>query len=818
MSHTTRSSAARRRPGSSDRGSLALVLLLLGALAACNAEPESETPARSLLRLVDEPLASGSSSPLLRSPSSPVEATGALAIDEGFDEAWTERWWILEEGLRPTVNQTVGQPSALDFRRGMVRAVRTHAVGACRDLIVEMRAQPRSAAASPTPPCPLNVAELQNNVLEQEQLSARSLARGSTRVLEAVGEPDAEGFLRFRLAFRAGGRTPMVILILSAHEQDAGDWWIDRITLREMSGLERATFYKQEMDALTTPVGKSEVSGRARLGHGFNELLFAPTPSRLIYTLPSSAGTPVWLSFSFGILSHALGRGDGEPTTFRILRQEGHSGSAATRTVFEETLQPSQRRKGLGPHYRRVELAAVGPQGARLILETEADPSAADPTALAAWGHPVVELREPPSPPSPGLIVISVDTVRADRLGCYGSTKGLSPRIDQLATESARFEETYAQVSFTLPSHATVFSGQYPSIHGMTRQGIQRDRDVTVFLAETGRAAGLRTAAFNGGLQLSEAMSIEAGFEVYHVTDAIRHGRFEEIESWLDSIGEQPFLLFLHTYAAHAYRPPDRFLEAVHEPCPSVLHGKHWLGEDFIMPDLLEEVDRKHLAAVYDASVMFADHQIGTVLDLLRARGLLETTPLLLFSDHGEELFEHGTIGHGKTLFEELVRVPLLLRRAGGDQPGVVRELTELVDLHATCLELLGLEGPDRIQQGRSLLPRLSGTPQPPPVEAFFELLPWRMTALRTPRFKAIVQQQESGLHWQVFDVQQDPGELAPLPEEHPLFVEGRRELRDRREQMRALAEELSGTNPDAELDPDTIRALRAAGYLEDEE
>jgi arylsulfatase A-like enzyme len=301
------------------------------------------------------------------------------------------------------------------------------------------------------------------------------------------------------------------------------------------------------------------------------------------------------------------------------------------------------------------------------------------------------------------VVLVSIDTLRADRLGCYGAERDLTPNLDALATEGAVFERAYAASPWTLPSHASLFASEWPHATGVgTYDEPGHLVPEVVTLAEVLSEAGLSTMGFTGGGYLSEAFGLGRGFDFFG--GQLERSSMAEIVrragSWLETRDEdRPFFLFLHTWEAHQYEPPDTFRERWVRPyrgpltrvdsMPLFLQQNRWQTRG----EPLSDADLRYASDLYDACIASVDHEIGRLFERLRALGLLERTLVVVTSDHGEEFLEHGNTGHGYTLYEENVRVPLLLSHASLTGRRVARPVS-LVDLAPTIAALLGIETP----------------------------------------------------------------------------------------------------------------------------
>ena len=339
----------------------------------------------------------------------------------------------------------------------------------------------------------------------------------------------------------------------------------------------------------------------------------------------------------------------------------------------------------------------------------------------------------------PSVLLITVDTLRADRLGCYGYGRDTTPNLDRLAEESARFTKAYSHAPFTAPSHASLFTSLHIASHGVYAWDEALDSEAAP-MGERFRDAGYRTGAFynHSGLKKTE---ITRGFE------EVQLRYFEEADrtvdaflAWLDG-GEGPFAAWVHLWDVH--RPygfrdwrakflrdkvdrgsltlafaEDRFGEpwdvrvGRNESFYNLHPGKRAqpkrIGDE---TRLLVEGDYRHISDRYDGGVAYADRELGRLFEALRERGVLDDTLLVVTSDHGESLTERDAcyFTHDPFLYEETLRVPLIVRFPGGRFAGRVSdELARGVDVLPTLLEVCDLPGNGR-EQGRSLVPVLAG-------------------------------------------------------------------------------------------------------------
>jgi len=320
--------------------------------------------------------------------------------------------------------------------------------------------------------------------------------------------------------------------------------------------------------------------------------------------------------------------------------------------------------------------------------------------AASAMAGTAASQRPAPQPPKtvlPNVILITLDTTRADRMGFLGSERGLTPNLDALARQSVVFTHAYSQVPLTTASHATILTGTYPQFHQVNDFGVPLAEDLP-YAPYIFRGNGYHTAAFVGSLVLDpetrSAPGFERGFDTY---DAGFHrrspgeDRYEAIErrggevvaralAWLNVHQKGPFFIWVHLYDAHdPYDPP--------EPYKS-----------------------RYASAPYDGEIAYEDSAVGKLLSQLRARGLYDGALIAVMADHGEALGEHGETTHGIFLYDETIRVPLLFKLPGGRSAGTrIESRAGLVDVLPTILEAVGIAIPHDVQ-GESLLGMLKPT------------------------------------------------------------------------------------------------------------
>ncbi len=430
------------------------------------------------------------------------------------------------------------------------------------------------------------------------------------------------------------------------------------------------------------------------------------------------------------------------------LRVEVVSGGDRT-VVFRDRLGPGATPAGCW-HRGEVDLSPFAGGEVRLELRADAGPGADPARSLGLWSNPEI-LSDTGGDPGPSLVLVSVDALRADRLSLYGHDRPTSPSIDRWARQRAAvFEQVVAAAPWTLPAHVSMLTGLDAVRHGVNHDVGDARRPTgpsptaaLEMLAETLRRAGFATAAFTGGGYVHPRYGLAQGFDRY-ASWPDRSDDAAELEvgvdrslEWIARRSDERFFLFLHTYAVHdPYRPWSPHLGRVApehggtfdqvaivtdppDPADGFRQRNRFVVRNRVVGQRpVEDVDLPLVRALYDAGVGHADEQVARLLAGLERIGVRERTVVVLTSDHGESLGEHGRVGH-VDLTDEALLVPLVIEVPGGRGAGVrVAEQVRQVDLAPTLLELLGVQGPAGLD-GVSLTAALDGGPVPAPAEAY---------------------------------------------------------------------------------------------------
>jgi arylsulfatase A-like enzyme/Flp pilus assembly protein TadD len=367
---------------------------------------------------------------------------------------------------------------------------------------------------------------------------------------------------------------------------------------------------------------------------------------------------------------------------------------------------------------------------------------------------------EPPAPQASGpgfnVLLITLDTTRADHLSCYGYREKTTPNIDALARKGTLFEQCGAPAPITLPSHSSIMTGTYPYVHGVRDNLYFQLAEANVTLAETLRENGYATAAHTAAAVVNREYGLAQGFDTYIDAGDVHERRGNVVcdgaIQWLQANAGRRFFMWVHLFDPHApYEPPEPFRKRFEDP--------------------------------YDGEVAFADHQVGRLVDELRRLGLHRNTLLVVTADHGEGLGEHNEQTHQYFIYESTMHVPLILHCP--DQIPAKKRVSaqvRLIDIPPTILAFLGLPIRTGIQ-GRSLVPDVLGrrADSPPPVygESLAGMLAMDLAPLRYLR--------DDGWKYihaprpELYHVAEDPGETRNLADAEP------QRLEDMREELRSL-------------------------------
>ncbi len=409
--------------------------------------------------------------------------------------------------------------------------------------------------------------------------------------------------------------------------------------------------------------------------------------------------------------------------------------------------------------------------------------------------------------PEWNVLLVTFDTTRADRIGCYGYERASTPNLDALAAEGFLFEQAFSAVPITLPSHSTILTGQYPLAHGVRDNGVFRLSDSQTTLAEILSAAGYGTAAAIASFPLESSFGADQGFDLYDDNFAAAYQDFlgqrvvpkfglyfderhaalvnQALMPWLDEHHDRPFFAWAHYFDPHQpYAPPPPY-------------------------------DQLFIDDPYDGEIAYADEALGGLIDHLRELGVLERTLIIVTADHGEGLDEHNELTHSTLAYNTTLHVPLILRIPGLEGGAAIPQRVGTVDIVPTVLDLLGLEPPGAFQ-GQSLRPlidsrgsRVAGFPRPQYAETLSPRIAHDLGELRV-----LFSRQHKYIHGprpELYDIQADPKEL------HDLVSERSELATDLERKLETFLARNTRSDPGAvtEMDRETRRRLESLGYIQ---
>ena len=555
--------------------------------------------------------------------------------------------------------------------------------------------------------------------------------------------------------------------------------------------------------------GYESLLANVRLGEEERRALALSRRSTLRYHVQIPAGA----SLGVGVGS------EGEGTTPLVV-EVAMEGKPATQVLAAEA--------GSSWTDHKVDLSGFAGQVVRIDLRAKGQGA-----GRVAWHAPRILLpakAEQPIEPAKNVIVLVIDTLRADKLRPFNpKTRVKTPTIDRLATEGVVFQLAQAPENWTKPSVASILTGLHPQTH-QQKTGDAALPSSALLLSEHLKGEGFGTGSFIANGYVSDRFGFDQGWD--HYTNYIREGRnteaknvFEEAGNWIEEHKDERFFAYVQTIDPHVpYDPPGEYLRMYD---PSEYSGQI---KPRMTGDLLERAkrrppavvfdarDKRRLVALHDGEITQHDHFLGLFIDRLVDLGVWEDTLLVVTSDHGEEFDDHGSWGHGHSVYQELLHVPLMFRLpnrlpAGAQIPNAVSTL----DVAATVTELVGVS-PMPKNEGQTLVGLMRGAPPEKPTVAFSDFQDDRRV-ITTGRYKLILR---GNLTSTMFDLIADPHEkneldasASPIGRRYSRMLLGQfLGATDRGDWL--SAEQKSGTQlerENAEMD-DTIRdQLRALGY-----
>jgi len=538
-------------------------------------------------------------------------------------------------------------------------------------------------------------------------------------------------------------------------------------------------------------------------------------------------GPGAGLRFALGLA--ATGE-DGRPATprapYRFTVSDGRG-----ETLFERVLDPGGSKGDRGWVEARVDPAA-GADLASLTVAAEPLGGEQGRDVLALVANPLLQAARPPG--AANVLVILVDALRADRLGCYGHPGGLTPHLDRLSRQSDHYRHAQSSSSWTAPAVASLFTGLHPYRHGVRYVDTLALGPEVLTVAERFLEAGWFTGAVSDNLLITPANGFDQGFRTFVSRPGAGERKAAELTDlalqWLDANGDRPFFLYLHYMDPHAdYRPREPFHpgppprgEAIR---PLVERGQaggvvHRLQGDEGFR--LTAAEHERLLALYEGEVAATDFELGRLLARLERDGLAGDTLVVFLADHGEEFMDHGTYTHASSLFDELVQVPLLVRLPGDGRIGRrVETVVRTADLGTALPGLAGVPGAGEAGAGALAGPLGAGGSAGGPGEAYFEINPYSRDpraegwieatrGLRVGRHKLLYEVRTG--RYRLYDLVADPGERRSV------YAEGdprSLELADRLRRYLEEADRAEAAGEGALLGDRQLQQLDALGYLD---
>jgi arylsulfatase A-like enzyme len=598
------------------------------------------------------------------------------------------------------------------------------------------------------------------------------------------------------------------------------------------------------------------IKKKLEIGEHSINALFAPPKSEYRFNLkipPSGI-----LQFGYGLMAEEW-KSDKAGVLFKIiLEEEGNK-----HELFSKYLAASSIKKGKEFFEEKIDLSEYAGKKTAISLITEAA-SADDDSPHSFWFNPFVYKKRDPgvedNADKPNIILISIDTLRADHLSCYGYPRETTPATDALSQDSVLFTHTYSPSPSTLPSHMSMLTSLYPTNHGLVTmplggpQGDSLSLDPAIMtLSDFLREEGYVTSAFTGGAQISSQFGFSKGFDFYQenkgsILKDTAESLSEKVSEWLLRNQDKKFFLFLHTYQVHApYTPPSPYEDLF------LNENAKWKKADLIeilssrqgKYSKLTQEETENLIALYDGEIKYLDELfVRPLISQLKKLNLYDRSMIIFTADHGEEFYEHKGWEHGHSLYRENIHVPLIIKFPRSKHRGnKVESTTRIIDILPTILKEAGIEKKNPHFDGRDLSELIDGKENPSRSSIGFnfyaEYTDPREMALRfsllkitisDDQFKLILnedypQNSSAPVFWtyspppfqlskrELYDIQKDFQEKKNIAEANPAAV---RQLMDSVDLHRQAANQISLLTFRGRkgLDKETEERLRALGYI----
>lgn len=563
------------------------------------------------------------------------------------------------------------------------------------------------------------------------------------------------------------------------------------------------------------PVDEEQIPPRVALDDDIRRALVASLPAEFRYRVrvPERA----LLTFAIGILAAPGASPDvmpaelgGDRVQFSVLGGE----LTATDVLFERAIHVTRRGQWIE---QEVDLRAFSGREIWLVFKTSL-PGAEDAVmvpVVGAFAEPVLHDRAR-YPQGRGVVVVSIDTLRRDHTSVHAYPRRTTPGLDALASESVVFEDAVSTSSWTLPAHASLFTSTYPSAHGAVNLNVGLSPswpNVAALLQE----AGFTTQALVTHVYLSREYGFGEGFDGHQY---LRETRAMEVTNravrFLTAMGDRDFFLFVHYYDPHwHYDPPAPFDSTFDAAYEGQVSGVWWDFKE-LDRESIDPKDLRHVEALYDGEILYTDRHVERLVREMKRLGVFDKTLLIVTSDHGEEFLDHGNWEHQKTLYDEQLRIPLIIKFPGGERGGErVAEPVSLIDVAPTIADVMKLDIPSSFR-GVSLrgveldASRETWSETEHTVDGSHKLALRRGSSSPKAIFSI---REDDRVTIELFDLGRDPGELEPLD---PAAAQERLEAR-LRDYLSGVAAARDGRTetPRVELDPEERERLRSLGYVQ---
>jgi len=584
-----------------------------------------------------------------------------------------------------------------------------------------------------------------------------------------------------------------------------------------------------ESPLLDMGVGENPFLIKKKLKIGPAEINALLSPPSSHYQFPVKIPYNACFEFTYGIRRDTELETTGEGN--RIVEFSVVIESEKEKTeIFRNTLR-LRADKSLVFNSRKIDLKNYEGQNIRIHLITKGTKK-----ALACWFNPVLHV---PQTETRNVILISLDTLRPDHLGCYGYSRNTSPNIDKLAQDAALFLNTYAPSPWTLPSHVSLLT----SLNCINHQVYQSDEKMDpslITLADFLRSKGYLNSAITGGGYVSGLYGLNKGFDSYHVRGQVNAADSAEsaakgVLDFIDRNKDRNFFFFLHSYQIHNpyFSPPpfDEMFLAEDAELKVANLGQMRINHEFRFRPLPEKL-RQNLIDLYDGEIRYTDEKlIGPILDKLKALDLYDNTMIVLTSDHGEEFYEHESWAHSHSVYDETIKIPLIVKFFNSDWAGRrIEKYARLVDAMPTVLDVLDIDYSDHYLDGESLVDLLRDNTENTEERVFLsELAPYaagnhipRKMAINLGRNKLILNDEflPDDLAYyiftppevqktEIFDLATDPQEFLNLFDKKPRLA---RRLIDFMEARYKQNKKVRANK--AKIDEELNEQLRALGYI----